>query len=49
MPTSNARMLPWIAVGFFIYLTGNVYLFVELAANSQSPWPQTSPVMGGLP
>lgn len=39
MPTSNVRMLPWIAAGFFVYLAGNVYLFIELAANSQSSWP----------
>ncbi len=38
MPTSNARMAPWIVASFAIYLAGNFYLFVELGANSQSPW-----------
>jgi hypothetical protein len=39
MPVSNARMMPWIATGFGIYLAGNFYLLIELAANSQHPWP----------
>src|SRR2546423_4837453 len=39
MPTSNAHMMPWIVAGFFIYLAGNFYLFIELAANSQNRWP----------
>ncbi len=39
MPSSNARMMPWIVAGFLIYLAGNFYLFVELAANSHSTWP----------
>lgn len=39
MPTSNARMMPWIVTGFFIYLAGNFYLFIELAANSRHGWP----------
>ncbi|HLV99329.1 MAG TPA: hypothetical protein VKT82_11705 [Ktedonobacterales bacterium] len=39
MPSSTASMMPWIVTGFFIYLAGNIYLFVELAANSLSSWP----------
>src|SRR5262244_4571548 len=34
MPVGNARMAPWIIAGFVIYLAGNVYLFIELGANS---------------
>src|SRR3954467_12724246 len=39
MPTSNAHMMPWIVAGFFIYLAGNFYLLIELAANSRNGWP----------
>lgn len=39
MPVSNARMMPFIIAGGLIYLAGNFFLFVALAANSRSPWP----------
>lgn len=39
MPSSNVHMMPWIVAGGLIYLAGNFFLFVELAANSLSPWP----------
>jgi hypothetical protein len=39
MPVSNARMMPWIIAGGLIYLAGNFYLLVDLAANSRSAWP----------
>lgn len=45
LPTSNARMMPWVVTGFFIYLTGNFYLFIELAANSQNRWPMAVQIL----
>lgn len=39
MPISNVRMMPWLVAGGFIYLAGNFYLLIELAANSKSGWP----------
>jgi hypothetical protein len=45
MPASNAHMMPWIVAGFFIYLAGNFYLLIELAANSQNRWPMVVQIL----
>ena len=40
MPRSTARMMPWIVVGFLVYLSANFYLLVQLAGPAGfSAWP----------